>query len=52
VHGNQVHPWTVNTPEDIRFCLDLGVTGLTTDDPEAVRQVLDSAFYQSDGQIF
>lgn len=38
--GNQVHVWTVNTPEDVRFCLDLGVTGFTTDFPDIVAQTL------------
>lgn len=40
--GNEVHPWTVNSPEDIQFCLDLGVDAVTTDDPEAVRAVIAS----------
>ncbi len=35
-HGNQVHAWTVNTPEDTVFCRDLGVTGFTTDVPDVV----------------
>ena len=35
-HGNEVHPWTVNTPADIRFCLELGAGGITTDYPERV----------------
>ncbi len=39
-HGNEVHVWTVNEPEDVRFCLDLGVTGFTTDYPERVAAVL------------
>lgn len=38
--GNQVHAWTVNTPEDVRFCLDLGVTGFTTDFPDVVAETL------------
>ncbi|WP_195908972.1 glycerophosphodiester phosphodiesterase family protein [Microlunatus sp. Gsoil 973] len=38
--GNQVHVWTVNTPEDVRFCLDLGVTGFTTDFPDVVAESL------------
>jgi glycerophosphoryl diester phosphodiesterase len=41
-HGNEVHSFTVNDPADIRFCLEHGVTGLTTDDPEAVRSLLAS----------
>lgn len=39
-HGNEVHPWTVNKYEDIEFCLDLGVTGFTTDFPDRVLEVL------------
>ena len=38
--GNQVHAWTVNTAEDVRFCLDLGVTGFTTDFPDIVAETL------------
>ncbi|GAB3919672.1 glycerophosphoryl diester phosphodiesterase [Microlunatus endophyticus] len=38
--GNQVHVWTVNTPADVRFCLDLGVTGFTTDFPDVVAETL------------
>ncbi|MBO0811590.1 MAG: glycerophosphodiester phosphodiesterase [Microlunatus sp.] len=38
--GNQVHVWTVNSPEDVRFCLDLGVTGFTTDFPDIVAEAL------------
>jgi glycerophosphoryl diester phosphodiesterase len=38
--GNEVHPWTVNTENDIRLCLELGVDGVTTDDPEAIRTAL------------
>lgn len=38
--GHAVHVWTVNEAADIRFCHNLGVDGLTTDDPEQVRQVL------------
>ena len=30
-----MHVWTVNEPEDIRFCRDLGVTGFTTDYPRS-----------------
>ena len=38
--GNEVHPWTVNAPEDIRFCRDLGVAGFTTDYPDRVAEIL------------
>jgi glycerophosphoryl diester phosphodiesterase len=34
--NHQVHVWTVNEPDDIRFCRDLGVTGFTTDYPDRV----------------
>lgn len=39
-HGNEVHAWTVNDPDDVRFCRDLGVTGFTTDYPMLVAEVL------------
>jgi glycerophosphoryl diester phosphodiesterase len=38
--GHEVHVWTVNTPADVELCLDLGVTGLTTDVPDLVDTVL------------
>jgi glycerophosphoryl diester phosphodiesterase len=38
--GHQVHVWTVNQPDDIRFCRDLGVTGFTTDYPDRVAAIL------------
>jgi glycerophosphoryl diester phosphodiesterase len=38
--GHQVHVWTVNEPEDVRFCRDLGVTGFTTDYPDRVAELL------------
>ncbi len=31
--GHEVHVWTVNRARDIAWCLDRGVSGLTTDDP-------------------
>ncbi|MDN5763435.1 MAG: hypothetical protein L0H41_14120 [Microlunatus sp.] len=31
--GHALHAWTVNRPRDILWCLDRGVTGITTDDP-------------------
>jgi glycerophosphoryl diester phosphodiesterase len=42
-HGGEVHPWTVNTPEDTIFCRDLGVTGFTTDLPNVVVDALTSS---------
>jgi glycerophosphoryl diester phosphodiesterase len=38
--GHQVHAWTVNEPDDIRFCRDLGVIGFTTDYPDRVAAIL------------
>lgn len=38
--GHQVHAWTVNDPDDIALCRDLGVTGITTDFPERVAYAL------------
>ncbi len=38
--GHEVHVWTVNEPDDIRFCRDLGVAGFTTDYPERVAEIL------------
>ncbi len=32
--GRDVHVWTVNRPEDIDLCLDLGVQAVITDTPE------------------
>lgn len=31
--GHEVHAWTVNRARDITWCLNRGVTGITTDDP-------------------
>lgn len=39
--GHEVHVFTVNHPDDVRFCHQLGVTGFTTDCPPQVRAVLD-----------
>lgn len=38
--GNEVHAWTVNEMTDIEFCRDVGVTGITSDYPDRVLQVL------------
>jgi glycerophosphoryl diester phosphodiesterase len=38
--GHEVHAWTVNRARDITWCLDRGVTGLTTDDPAVAAAAL------------
>lgn len=40
LHGNEVHAWTVNEPEDIEFCRAIGVTEFTSDHPDRVLEVL------------
>ena len=42
-HGNEVHVYTVNDPDDIRFCRDLGVSGFITDAPQVAAEVLAEA---------
>ena len=39
-HGNRVNVWTVNEPDDIEFCRELGVDGYTTDYPDRVAALL------------
>jgi glycerophosphoryl diester phosphodiesterase len=38
--GHAVHVWTVNEPDDVHFCRELGVTGFTTDYPDRVAAIL------------
>ncbi|MFG2132669.1 glycerophosphodiester phosphodiesterase [Streptomyces sp. NPDC048751] len=40
--GHQVHVWTVNEPEDVDLCADLGVDALITNRPRAVLRQLGS----------
>lgn len=37
--GQRAFVWTVNDPDDIRFCVDLGVDAIITDDPATARTV-------------
>ena len=41
--GNRVNVWTVNEPEDIEFCRELGVDGYTTDYPDRVAATAQAA---------
>lgn len=38
--GHQVHVWTVDKPQDIDLCLELGVDAIITNRPAAVRERL------------
>lgn len=39
-HGGQVHVWTVDEPDDIRLCIDLGVDAIISNRPAAVLRAL------------
>ena len=39
-HGHQVHVWTVNTPDAVRHCRDLGIDAIISDRPEAALKTL------------
>ncbi|GGS58984.1 MULTISPECIES: glycerophosphodiester phosphodiesterase [Streptomyces] len=38
--GHQVHVWTVNEPEDVELCVELGVDAIITNRPRAVLRQL------------
>lgn len=38
--GHQVYAWTVDRPEDMQLCLDLGVTAIISNRPRAVLDVI------------
>jgi glycerophosphoryl diester phosphodiesterase len=39
--GHKVYVWTVNEPDDVKRCADLGVDVVITDRPGDVRALLD-----------
>jgi glycerophosphoryl diester phosphodiesterase len=39
--GRRIHVWTVNEPDDLDFCVSLGVEAVITDDPRAALDHLD-----------
>jgi glycerophosphoryl diester phosphodiesterase len=42
--GNRVHCWTVNEPEDIDLCMDLGIEAIITDTPGAAVTYVRSSY--------
>lgn len=40
-YGMELHVWTVNDPARMQTLIDLGIDGITTDNPELARQLLD-----------
>ena len=38
--GHDIHVWTVNTPEDLQVCIDLGVKAVITDRPAYILELL------------
>lgn len=41
--GGKVHVWTVDEPDDVALCLDVGVDGIITNRPREVRAAVDDA---------
>ncbi len=38
--GHDLHVWTVNTPQELQFCLDLGVKAVISDRPAYMLELL------------
>ncbi|GMA58637.1 hypothetical protein GCM10025858_31400 [Alicyclobacillus sacchari] len=38
--GVEVHVWTIDDPEQMRYLLDLGVDGIVTNSPQTLQSVL------------
>ena len=47
--GHQVHVWTVDDPDDVRLCADLGVDVVITNRPAEVRRQLAALASRSEG---
>ena len=41
--GVPVHAWTVDEPDDVRYCVDHGISAIITNKPVLVREVLNDA---------
>jgi glycerophosphoryl diester phosphodiesterase len=42
--GQRTYVWTVNDPDDMALCVNLGVDGIITDHPATARAVVDRAY--------
>ena len=47
-HGHQIHPWTLNDPDEIDWCLGLGVHAVTTNYPDLALDRLNAAEAKED----
>ena len=45
--GFAVYPYTVDTQAELRRCLEAGVDGLFTNNPDRLREMLDASLPQS-----